>query len=64
MCGLRMLAAKNSRKRIDARSLAAGASAGTGVPFQAPAAVAVIGTGRFVIAGALRANGYATTPRP
>jgi hypothetical protein len=29
VCGLRMLAAKNSRKRIDARSPAAATSAGT-----------------------------------
>ncbi len=59
-----MLAAKNSRKRIEARSPAAATSAGTGMPFQATVAVAAIGTGKFVIAGALRVNGYATTPRP
>jgi hypothetical protein len=44
--------------------LAAATSAGTAAPFQATVTVAVIGIGKFVIAGTLRVNGNATTPRP
>ena len=46
MCGLRILAAKNSRKRIDARSPAAATSAGN--------------AGEPIGISSLRARGYCT----
>ena len=46
-------AEQNSRKRIDARSPAMAASAGTAALFQATAIVATIGTDKFVIGRAL-----------